>query len=478
MMVIKFNASSSTNQTLSEAEQARINTYSRERGLRLARLVGRAFGATALLCLFVIGILILLIPGARSASYYVIAGAAAFSVGLNGLALWFVHVRNSVWAALCIVMSLLAPICTIQIEHAHSMGLTPVVMILFSVFILNVALAGVLGNLTIMFFFAAFQSVLAWLVCVVLSTEGFTLNSALAASIATLVILISAFLYFVAAMLYDNLLRELGDIRAAYEQVQRLDEMKDQFITNVNHELRTPLMALYMYIDTLRVAGSEMSATERAPLLDGAIAMGDRMIALVESILDVRRIEQGVPEYTPMAIDVRSAIDNAATMVETEEIVRQRRLFNVTVGAGVYIWGDQTLLQEIISNLLSNAIKYSDAGKPIDISASLVLEPSYRRKHGQKQPPRQMIEIAIRDYGHGIPPDQMPLLFQRFSRLPRDLASNVQGNGLGLYLCRQLADAMHGTIHVESAGIDGDGTTFFVRLPVPPTDSVPSAYVS
>jgi signal transduction histidine kinase len=79
-----------------------------------------------------------------------------------------------------------------------------------------------------------------------------------------------------------------------------------------------------------------------------------------------------------------------------------------------------------------------------------------------------MVEIAVRDAGLGIPPEQIPLLFHRFARLPRDLASPVAGSGLGLYLCRMLTESMGGTIRVESSGVAGEGSTFFVRLPLPP----------
>jgi signal transduction histidine kinase len=77
-----------------------------------------------------------------------------------------------------------------------------------------------------------------------------------------------------------------------------------------------------------------------------------------------------------------------------------------------------------------------------------------------------MVHITVRDHGLGIPPDQIPLLFNRFVRLPRDLASNVVGNGLGLYLCAVFAQAMKGRIWAESTGADGEGSTFFVSLPL------------
>ena len=83
-----------------------------------------------------------------------------------------------------------------------------------------------------------------------------------------------------------------------------------------------------------------------------------------------------------------------------------------------------------------------------------------------------MVQIRVRDYGLGIPPAEIPLLFKRFVRLSRDLASNVPGNGLGLYLCRTLADAMGGTIWVESTGVEGEGTTVYLRVPAPPDGTI------
>jgi signal transduction histidine kinase len=142
------------------------------------------------------------------------------------------------------------------------------------------------------------------------------------------------------------------------------------------------------------------------------------------------------------------------------------------VPGSLTIWGEQIRLQQIFTNLLSNALKYSAPGTPVDVSAwiaNATEPPAWRwgRKLGK---PRKMVEIVVRDHGLGIPPDQAPLLFQRFARLPRDLASNVIGNGLGLYLCRVFAEAMGGRIWVESSGIEGQGAAFHLHLPLPPLE--------
>src|SRR6185312_988227 len=83
-------------------------------------------------------------------------------------------------------------------------------------------------------------------------------------------------------------------------------------------------------------------------------------------------------------------------------------------------------------------------------------------------PQEPEVEIIVRDYGLGIPPESQPLLFQRFMRLPRDLESNVIGSGLGLYLSRTLVESMGGSIGVQSSGVPGEGSSFIVRLPAPP----------
>jgi signal transduction histidine kinase len=94
-----------------------------------------------------------------------------------------------------------------------------------------------------------------------------------------------------------------------------------------------------------------------------------------------------------------------------------------------------------------------------------LVKPDTIGKSGGKPQP-DMVDISIRDHGLGIPSDQIPLLFNRFVRLPRDLASNVPGNGLGLYLCQAYAEGMGGHIAIESSGIDGEGSTFHLRLPL------------
>ena len=278
---------------------------------------------------------------------------------------------------------------------------------------------------------------------------------------------------FAASGTYLRTLRELGDVRVAYERARQLDRLKDEFISHVNHELRSPVMALQGHVELLLLTHDTLAPEERRTYLERAKRAGDDLVALVTSVLAARNAEREAEAAVPEPVAVVDAIKSALLLVDPRDGRQVERELRVSIPAGMEVWADPVRVRQILTNLLSNAVKYSPPGTPVDVSARIVSaepgEPRRLRLTGHTAPqPRQMAELAVRDYGIGIPPDQAPLLFNRFVRLPRDLASNVPGNGLGLYLCRALAEALGGSITVESAGIAGEGATFYLRLPLPP----------
>lgn len=285
---------------------------------------------------------------------------------------------------------------------------------------------------------------------------------------------ILAVIVFGAARGYRRVLRQISDVRVQYERARQLDELKDQFITNVNHELRNPVMLMQGYVELLRLKGQELPAERREALIQRASRAGDSLVELLQSILDVRRLDQSARDFTPEAVPILATLTTAAELVDPRDDRATERELRVHVPPELAAWGEKVRMQQILTNLLSNAVKYSPAGTPVEVSAREVLAtpPGLSRWRLGSGGERRMVEIAVRDHGLGIPPDQIPLLFERFVRLPRDLASTVVGNGLGLYLCRELTEAMGGRIWVRSTGVEGEGATFFVQLPTPPYEPV------
>ena len=264
--------------------------------------------------------------------------------------------------------------------------------------------------------------------------------------------------------------RELVAAQIVLAQAQQLDEIKDQFITNINHELRTPIMTMQGYIELLNQLDTSLEAPKRADMLSRAQRANVTLVSLLQSILDTRRVDQEANIFTPNLIYLNSTVNKAIELLDPREGLITGHTIKPTIPSDIMVWGDAVWLQQIITNLVSNAIKYSPTDTEITIQArSLMIAPSrfsLRRQRNTLTGP--IIEIRIHDNGLGIPAEQIPLLFRRFVRLPRDLASKVRGTGLGLYLCRVFTEAMGGKIWVESSGVPGEGSTFYLQLPQPP----------
>jgi signal transduction histidine kinase len=302
-------------------------------------------------------------------------------------------------------------------------------------------------------------------------------------------------------VIWSTFARTLTEIGTAYERAKQLESLKDDFISSVNHELRTPLMTMMNYLETLRERPAALPPEQLSAVLDQVCRVGESLSDLVKSILSARQLDLEATDFTPVAVpvlpSVQAAIRNMATPFgATGDPDDLQRDLHLHVPDQMQVWGDAVRLQQVVTNLLSNALKYSPPGSPVEVTASAVSlsapidewvksqvrpdssEPSAlasqrsfgrggrsRRRHSASLP---MIQVTIRDYGQGIPPDQAPLLFNRFVRLPRDLASSISGNGLGLYLCRLYVEAMGGRIWLTSSGQPGDGSAFQVLLPAAP----------
>ncbi|GCE16072.1 HAMP domain-containing sensor histidine kinase [Tengunoibacter tsumagoiensis] len=244
----------------------------------------------------------------------------------------------------------------------------------------------------------------------------------------------------------------------AYEQQRQLNQMKDQFILNVSHEFRTPLTQVYGFLQLLQEYSDNLSVEQRAIFIEQATHGSEELIRLVDTILDARYSNREIAAPQLKELVLSMVVQNTVRQIDPREA--REHPIQVDIPTHLFVFIDKNYLIQIIRNIIANAIKYTPASTPILIYVSS------RTDLGS-----QYTILCIQDKGPGIPPDEQPLLFQKFARLQRDLSGSIRGTGLGLYICKQLIEAMNGRIWVESSGIAGEGCCFCLALPVAITSS-------
>ncbi|MRD48188.1 PAS domain S-box protein [Caenimonas koreensis DSM 17982] len=236
------------------------------------------------------------------------------------------------------------------------------------------------------------------------------------------------------------------EIREALEQQKALNELRSRFVAMTSHEFRTPLAAILSAEELLRHYGDRLPQPERIEVLDSIAAGVQRMSRMMDRVLLLGKADAGMLDFQPQRMDLKplckKLVDEARAQQPNDhsDVVLQ---VADDVGEGAY---DEKLLRHIFSNLLSNALKYSPGGGQVKFDV-------------RQEASETVFEVA--DHGIGIPPDELPHLFESFHR-----ASNVgaiQGTGLGLAIVKNAVEMHGGTITVAS--VVGEGTRFTVRLP-------------
>lgn len=253
-------------------------------------------------------------------------------------------------------------------------------------------------------------------------------------------------------------------ITSALQREQHLNTLKDQFLLNVSHELRTPLTEVRGYIDLLREHQQRLTPEQQATFLEHAAHGCDELELLVNNILEAMQTENPVTAPRLEALQVRLFIQDIL-----QQMLDWQRLENplqVDIPEKLAVWADRQQLRQIIRNLLSNALKYSPPQAPI------IIQVTSKQADQQGSETPSAIHISIQDAGPGIPPDELPSLFHKFTRLKRDITGSVRGIGLGLYISKQFVEGMGGRIWVESNGVAGEGCRFCIALPRAPYEAV------
>ena len=243
--------------------------------------------------------------------------------------------------------------------------------------------------------------------------------------------------------------RVMLELRAAYERQKELDRLKDQFIITASHELRTPLTAVQGYIELLGDFDQQLPPEAREAFLTTARQSIDELALLVGNIMNVGRLEVNAEQITLKRVPLAEEVLQTAEILETQ-IQREERTLRVNIPDAVHVMADDFCLRQVMLNLLTNALKYSPPGTNVEVTCDQ---------------PGKYASVYVRDYGLGVPPEDQGRLFERFVRLERDMNSVVRGAGLGLYISKQLIEAMGGRIWVESDGQPGQGSCFVFTLP-------------
>lgn len=247
--------------------------------------------------------------------------------------------------------------------------------------------------------------------------------------------------------------RLYADLRIAYEKVSQLDQLKDAFIATASHELRTPLTVVQGYLELLADTDEEMITPEmRRAFINKARRACDELVLLLANIMDASNMHLNTVKLQCVNLSLDEVCQKVLDLFEPL-IVKQQRLVTLEIPSEILVRADDTRLKQVLWNLIENALRYSPPLTPLRLTATVDEE-------------HKLVSVHVKDYGLGIPRDKQEIIFDRFVRLDRDMHGDVRGSGLGLAICRQLVEAMHGTISVESTGTRGEGSEFTFTLPM------------
>jgi signal transduction histidine kinase len=244
-------------------------------------------------------------------------------------------------------------------------------------------------------------------------------------------------------------IRDISDRKRGEEKLQAAIRGRDDFISIASHELKTPITSLKLQF---QMAARQIGAGDIRVFIEDAVRKRidsvnrqiDRMTRLIEDMLDVARVETGKLHLDKKRFDLSVLVTET-----TERFGEQLKVVNspvdLEVEPGIYFYGDEYRMDQVISNLVTNAIKYGP-GRPVRIRL--------RSMDGRAR-------LSVQDGGSGIAEKDRARVFERFERAVG--SDNVSGLGLGLYISKQIVEALGGTISLESEV--GRGSTFTVELP-------------
>ena len=245
--------------------------------------------------------------------------------------------------------------------------------------------------------------------------------------------------------------RLFREIQEKSAQLEIANKHKSDFLANMSHELRTPLNAIIGFSEVLSERMFGELNEKQADYLKDIHESGKHLLSLINDILDLSKIEAGRMDLEISTFDLPSALSNAMTLVRERA---QRHGIELTLEVDKDLGAfqaDERKFKQIVLNLLSNAVKFTPDGGRVSVSA---------------KKDTTHVEIAVKDTGIGIAPEDQAAVFEEFKQVGRDYTKKAEGTGLGLALTKRFVELHGGEIRLESAL--GKGSTFTISLPLTP----------
>jgi two-component system, sensor histidine kinase and response regulator len=242
------------------------------------------------------------------------------------------------------------------------------------------------------------------------------------------------------------------ELERANQELKKIDEMKSEFVSVASHELRTPLASIKNAVQLILQGKTGEINENQAKFLSMAERNINRLTGILNSLLDLSRIESGKFDLKFEELDLKSSVEFILSSLKPQTDGKSIQLKMEIPEKLPSVYGDREKVEQILTNLVGNSIKFTPEGEEISVSA----RPFEEGEH--------MVAISVRDSGIGIPEDQLEKIFEKFHQVEDSLRRSTTGTGLGLAITKGLVEAHHGKIWVESEL--GKGSTFTFTLPM------------
>ncbi|WP_219725745.1 sensor histidine kinase, partial [Cylindrospermopsis raciborskii] len=239
---------------------------------------------------------------------------------------------------------------------------------------------------------------------------------------------------------------QIQDISERHE----VEQLKNEFVSVVSHEVRTPLTAIKGALEILATGILVDEPQEAEQMLKIGVSNSERLLRLVNNILNLEMLDSGKMRLNLKLCDINIMVKQA---METVRPIAQQNSIEISYNTldvpNTEILADEETIVQVLTNLLSNSIKFSHSGNKVEIYATVS---------------NKEIIVAVKDYGKGVPPHKLETIFERFEQVDVSDSRQKGGTGLGLAICKNIVEKHQGKIWVES--ILGSGSTFYFTLPL------------